>query len=40
VTGLLLDTHVLLWWLADDGLTADARSLVAVAPAEGVALRS
>lgn len=31
MTALLLDTHVLLWWLADDGLSADARSLVAEA---------
>ncbi len=31
MTALLLDTHVLLWWLADEGLTAEARSLVAEA---------
>ncbi len=26
---LLLDTHALLWWLADEGLTADARAAIA-----------
>jgi PIN domain nuclease of toxin-antitoxin system len=26
---LLLDTHALLWWLADEGLTAQAREAIA-----------
>lgn len=26
---LLLDTHALLWWLADEGLAADARAAIA-----------
>jgi PIN domain nuclease of toxin-antitoxin system len=26
---LLLDTHALLWWLADEGLTAEAREAIA-----------
>jgi PIN domain nuclease of toxin-antitoxin system len=26
---LLLDTHALLWWLADEGLTAQARDAIA-----------
>ncbi len=26
---LLLDTHALLWWLADEGLTAQARGAIA-----------
>jgi PIN domain nuclease of toxin-antitoxin system len=26
---LLLDTHALLWWLADEGLTAKARNAIA-----------
>lgn len=26
---LLLDTHVLLWWLADEELTSEARALIA-----------
>jgi PIN domain nuclease of toxin-antitoxin system len=26
---LLLDTHALLWWLADDGLVAEARDAIA-----------
>jgi PIN domain nuclease of toxin-antitoxin system len=26
---LLLDTHTLLWWLADEGLTAQAREAIA-----------
>lgn len=26
---LLLDTHALLWWLADEGLTTDARDAIA-----------
>jgi len=34
---LLLDTHVLLWWLADDELTSDARALIAD-PANEVAV--
>lgn len=37
---LLLDTHVLLWWLADEGLTADVRSLVADAEAAVVSAAS
>ncbi|HUZ88263.1 MAG TPA: type II toxin-antitoxin system VapC family toxin [Candidatus Acidoferrales bacterium] len=32
---LLLDTHVLLWWLADDpGLSGNARALIASAESE------
>jgi PIN domain nuclease of toxin-antitoxin system len=34
---LLLDTHALLWWLADDGLIAEARNTIAD-PANGVSV--
>lgn len=34
---LLLDTHALLWWLADDGLITEARNAIAD-PANGVSV--
>jgi PIN domain nuclease of toxin-antitoxin system len=33
VTRLLLDTHIVLWWMTDDpGLSADAKSLIDTEP--------
>lgn len=41
MTGLLLDTHVVLWWLADDSrLTGEGRRVIGAAPSVHVSAAS